>query len=64
MIVLLDEEKQYCDKGNYAHMAQILTAIALYEVLQQHGRSEDEAYKTVSEDLSAGFRMKAMNLYS
>ena len=26
---LLEEEKQYCDKGNYEHMAQILTSIAL-----------------------------------
>lgn len=29
---LIDEEKQYCDRGNYSHMAQILTSIALYEV--------------------------------
>lgn len=34
MAVLLNEEKDYCDKGNYAHMAQILTSISLYEVLQ------------------------------
>jgi hypothetical protein len=34
---LLTEEKEYCDKGNYAHMSQILTSIALYEVLQKHG---------------------------
>ena len=27
---LLAEEKEYCDKGNYAHMTQILTSIALY----------------------------------
>ncbi len=27
---LLAEEKEYCDKGNYAHMSQILTSIALY----------------------------------
>jgi len=33
---LLIEEKAYCDKGNYAHMAQIITSIALYEVLQKH----------------------------
>jgi len=28
---LIEEEKEYCDKGNYKHMAQILTSIALYE---------------------------------
>jgi len=48
---LLIEEKWYCDKGNYEHMAQILTSIALYEVLQKHGKSEEEAYKLVSEEM-------------
>ena len=37
MSVLLKEEKRWCDKGNYKHIAQILTSIALYEELQQHG---------------------------
>ena len=27
---LILEEKEYCDKGNYKHMAQILTSIVLY----------------------------------
>jgi hypothetical protein len=48
---LLTEEKEYCDKGNYKHMAQILTSIALYEVLQKHGRTEEEAYRIVSEEM-------------
>ena len=48
---LIEEEKQYCDKGNYKHMAQILTSIALYEVLQRHGKSEEEAYRIVSEEM-------------
>lgn len=48
---LIEEEKAYCDKGNYKHMAQILTSIALYEVLQRHGRSEEEAYRIVSEEM-------------
>jgi hypothetical protein len=51
MAVLLNEEKDYCDKGNYAHMAQILTSISLYEALQRHGKSAEEAYKTVSEEM-------------
>ena len=48
---LMEEEKTYCDPGNYKHMAQILTSIALYEVLQRHGRSEEEAYRAVSEEM-------------
>ena len=51
MDALLIEEKVYCDKGNYAHMAQIITSIALYEVLQKHGMSEQEAYRIVSEEM-------------
>ena len=48
---LLVEESEYCDKGNYEHMAQILTSIAIYEVLQKHGKTEEEAYKAVSEEM-------------
>ena len=48
---LIIEEQEYCDKGNYKHMAQILTSIAIYEVLQGHGRSEQEAYRAVSEEM-------------
>lgn len=48
---LIKEEEQYCDKGNYKHMAQILTSIAMYEALQNHGKSEKEAYKIVSEEM-------------
>ena len=48
---LVEEEKQYCDKGNYKHMAQILTSIAMYEVLQQYGKSEEEAYRIVSQEM-------------
>ncbi len=51
MAELIEEEKEYCDKGNYSHMAQILTSIAMYEVLQKHGKSEPEAYQIVSEEL-------------
>ena len=51
MAELIAEEKQYCDKGNTRHMAQILTSIALYEVLQRHGWSEEDAYKAVSEEM-------------
>ena len=50
---LIGEERAYCDEGNYAHMAQILTSIALYEVLQAHGAGEEEAYRAVSEEMWA-----------
>ena len=48
---LLEEEKDYCDKGNYSHMCQIITSSALYEVPQEYGKSEAEAYSIVSEEM-------------
>ncbi len=51
MQTLLEEEKQWCDPGNYKHMAQILTTIALYEVLQERGKSEPEAFGIISETM-------------
>ena len=48
---LIEEEKQYCDQGNYKHMAQIFTSIALYQTLQKHGMSEEEACKITSEEM-------------
>ncbi len=48
---LIGEENQYCDKGNYEHMSQILTSIAMYEILQKHGKTEEEAYRIVSEEM-------------
>ncbi|MCR5565897.1 MAG: hypothetical protein K6F61_03535, partial [Clostridiales bacterium] len=51
MRILLLEEQQYCDKGNYKHIAQILTSIALYRSLQAHGKTEEEAYQIVSTEM-------------
>ncbi|MCR4956703.1 MAG: L-2-amino-thiazoline-4-carboxylic acid hydrolase [Lachnospiraceae bacterium] len=53
MTQLIEEEKAYCDKGNYEHITQIVTSIAIYEVLQSHGKSEEEAFKIVSEEMWA-----------
>ena len=48
---LILEEQQYCDRGNYKHIAQILTSIALYRSLQAHGKTEEEAYQIVSTEM-------------
>lgn len=48
---LVQEEREYCDKGNYGHLCNMFSAIAIYEVLQDHGMAEDEAFKTVSEEM-------------
>ena len=51
MDALIKEEAEYCDRGNVKHMAQILTSIALYEVLRRHGQTEAEAYGIVSGEM-------------
>ena len=56
---LIAEEKRYCDRGNYKHMAQIFTAIAVYQTLQKHGMSEEEAFKTTSEEMWKALTPKA-----
>ena len=56
---LMIAEKKYCDQGNYRHMAQIFTSIALYQTLQKHGRSEEEAFKITSEEMWKALTPKA-----
>lgn len=48
---LVKEEQEYCDKGNYEHMCNILCLLAIYEVLQKHGMSEEEAFTTVGSEM-------------
>ena len=48
---LIREENAFCDRGNYGHLCNIFTAIALYEALQAHGRSEEEAFAAVSGEM-------------
>ncbi len=45
---LVMAEAEYCDKGNYKHLANIFTALAVYWTLRRHGATEEEAYNTVS----------------
>lgn len=46
---LVKQEKQYCDKGNYRHLSNLFTALALYEELQKQGLSEAESYQEVGQ---------------
>lgn len=36
MTELIEEDKEYEDKGNYGHLCNILPTIAIDEVLQRH----------------------------
>ncbi len=41
---LIEEERDYEDKGNYGHFCNILPTIAIDEVLQRNGKTPDEAF--------------------
>lgn len=47
---LIKENPEYCDKGNHNHLANIFTAISLYETLQLE-MSKEEAFEIVSEEM-------------
>lgn len=50
---LAAENPEYCDAGNYDHLCNIFSALALYEALQNSGKSKDEAFRRVSEAMWA-----------
>lgn len=40
---MIAENPEYYDQGNYEHLANIFTALALYEIERDRGCTEDEA---------------------
>ena len=55
---LIKEENRYCDKGNYEHLCNIFSAIAIYETLQKNGRDESQAFETTSLELYKSIESK------
>ena len=47
---LIAEEKAsgYADKGNYSHLCNILSTIAIDDALQKHGKTPEEAFELIS----------------
>lgn len=41
---LIADNREYCDDGNYDHMSNLCTGLALYEMYLSEGMSEQEAY--------------------
>lgn len=50
---LIAENADYCDEGNYSHLSNLLTALALYEYYQAQGKSKEEACDLVAEPMWA-----------
>ena len=49
--VLINEENKYCDRGNYNHLCNIFSAIAIYEILQENGYSQEDSFGIVSDEM-------------
>jgi len=64
MASLIEEEREYEDKGNYSHLCNILTTIALDEALQAHGTSAEESYRLISEHMWAALTPDAFRRFS
>ena len=58
MAELIEEDKEYEDKGNYGHLCNILPTIAIDEVLQQSGKTADEAFEMISTHMWAALTPK------
>lgn len=61
---LVQAERQWCDKGNYQHLSNMLSAMALYETLQKNGLSEQEAYEQVSTNMWAALKPQGMQKFA
>ncbi len=53
MSALIEEERDYEDKGNYGHFCNILPTIAIDEVLRRKGKTPDEAFEMISSHMWA-----------
>ena len=48
MAGLIEEERDYEDKGNYGHFCNILPTIAIDEALRRKGKTPEEAFELIS----------------
>ena len=53
METLITENAEWCDRGNYGHLCNILPTIAIDEALQAHGKTADEAFELISSHMWA-----------
>lgn len=53
MAGLIEEERDYEDKGNYGHFCNILPTLAIDDVLQRNGKTPEEALEMISSHMWA-----------
>ena len=59
---LIGEHPEYCDEGNYAHLCNLFTGLALYEWYLGQGRTKEDAYRLTAEPMWA-YVEKGAKLY-
>lgn len=50
---LVAENPEYADKGNYSHLCNLFSAIAIYEVFLKSGNGKDESLQKIAEAMWA-----------
>ena len=46
---LIEENSEYCDSGNYGHLCDLLTSLAIVMVLEENGSTRENAEKAVAD---------------
>lgn len=63
METLITENAEWCDRGNYGHLCNILPTIAIDEALQAHGKTADEAFELISSHMWAALNPMTYQKY-
>lgn len=64
MAGLIEEERDYEDKGNYGHFCNILPTIAIDDVLQRNGKTPEEAFELISTHMWAALNPEGFRKFS
>lgn len=51
METLIQDEKEFCDRGNYQHLCDIFSTIAMYETFRTMGWGEEESIEVLGNEL-------------
>jgi hypothetical protein len=57
---IIEENRQWYDKGNYGHLCNILPTIAIDEALQKAGKTPEESLEFLSKNMWAALKPEGM----
>ena len=59
---LIEENAKYADNRNYAHLCNLFTSLAMVMVLEENGKTRDEAVKTVADAMYEYIRPQIISM--